>query len=267
MQPTVDLFKIERDSVDKHVANKVSKVILTKLNLPKVVLTKLNRMETPLTSYKLDKSKLVASNQISQLPSSTDQKYGLRTRKKIHYNDLDSVVESQEALPDQTKLMTYLDNFFRENNIPLKPRSPVLGDGNCFFRSIVDQILLHSISSAPTNHQDLRLAVCDHIQNLPEDILNTITKIIFNGKKGGLVSLARRQRRLGRFVDDSGIMVLTTALYLGRNIHLYSNKARGEFTAIDGGEGAEKQPPITVFYFREKQHYQSGEVREKNGAI
>ena len=61
--------------------------------------------------------------------------------------------------------------------------------------------------------------VCDFVKQLPEDIQETTISIVFNGKKRGLNELVGRQRKAGQWVDNTGIMVLTTAHYLGRYIH------------------------------------------------
>ena len=131
------------------------------------------------------------------------------------------------------------------------------------------------------------------MKQLPEDIQETTISIVFNGKKRGLNELVGRQRKAGQWVDNTGIMVLTTAHYLGRyihptlseyvkittklncthiyshlhiiylcrNIHLYSYPTPGDstrqfsLTKIEAGAGAEAEPPITVFFY--DKHYQT----------
>ena len=93
---------------------------------------------------------------------------------------------------------------------------------------------------------------------MPEDIQKNMIDVVFVGKKRGLADLATRQRKDGQWVDNTGVMVLATALYLGRNIHLYSYGAKeSEFslTKIDGGEGADDLTPITIFFY--DRHYQT----------
>ena len=58
------------------------------------------------------------------------------------------------------------------------------------------------------------------MKQLPEDIQETTISIVFNGKKRGLNELVGRQRKAGQWVDNTGIMVLTTAHYLARYIYL-----------------------------------------------
>merc|ERR1711971_406687 len=183
-----------------------------------------------------------------------------KNKRKSDY-DFASESESEEEVEEQKKLMAELRQFFKDNNIQLKPRAPTRGDGNCFFRSVADQIILHKISDKPTTHRELRLAVCNHIKDLPKDVLQSTVDIIYKGKRRGLADLAHRQRKLGQFVDDYGIMVMSTALFLNRDIEVYSAHASGNqghsVTKIDGGEGADKLPPLTIFYFKDYQHYQT----------
>ena len=58
-------------------------------------------------------------------------------------------------------------------------------------------------------------------------------------------------------MDDSGVMVMATALFLERDVEVYSGREGGgtTITRIEGGEGAGGKQPLTVFYFRK--HYQS----------
>jgi len=179
----------------------------------------------------------------------------LKNKKVKDESESDS--ESKEEKKNQKKLLNELRKLFKDNNIPLQPRAATRGDGNCFFRSVADQILLHQIPNKPSTHTSLRLAVCDHIKKLPPAILQNTVDIVFKGKRRGLIGLASRQRKSRQFVDDNGVMVMATALFLGRNIQVYSENALHEATKIDGGEGADELPPLTIFYFRDYQHYQS----------
>ena len=77
--------------------------------------------------------------------------------------------------------------------------------------------------------------------------------VVFLGKKRGLADLASRQRKDGQWVDNTGVMVLATALYLGRDIHLYSpteTSATSEVstTRIEGRGEAGDLEPLTIFF-------------------
>ena len=84
--------------------------------------------------------------------------------------------------------------------------------------------------------------------------------MVFKGKSRGLSDLASRQRKDGQWVDDRGVMVLATAIYLGRDILLYSPATTSattevSVTKIEGrGETADLQP-LTIFFHN--RHYQS----------
>ena len=83
---------------------------------------------------------------------------------------------------------------------------------------------------------------------------------VFNGKRRALTDLACRQRKAGQWVDNTGIMVLTTAHYLGRNIHLYSypsGPGSSEFslTKIEVEEVDQSLEPLTIFFW--EKHYQT----------
>ena len=132
----------------------------------------------------------------------------------------ESESESKEEKKKQNYFTKLLDKLFKNNKIPLQPRGATRGDGNCFFRSVADQILLHQISNKPKTHTSLRLAVCDHIKKLPPAILQNTVDIVFKGKRRGLIGLASRQRKSRQFVDDNGVMVMATALFLGRNLQV-----------------------------------------------
>ena len=98
-----------------------------------------------------------------------------------------------------------------------------------------------------------------NVNNLREDIIERTIENVFNGKKRGLSELVARQRRAGQWVDNNGIMVMATAHYLGRNIHLYSYPSETgdnaySLTSQDGDPEADDYPPVTVFFY--DKHYQ-----------
>ena len=149
--------------------------------------------------------------------------------------------------------------FMAENDLNLKAFPLTKGDGNCWFRAVAYQIVIQNIPDKARNHRALRLEVCDHVNKLQEDIIERTIDNLFNGKERGLSELVARQRRAGQWVDNNGIMVMATALYLGRNIHLYSYPSETgdnaySLTSQDGGPGADDYPPVTVFFY--DKHYQ-----------
>jgi len=169
----------------------------------------------------------------------------------------------QKALTKKTQfqkeIIVTLQNFFNDNHLNLEPRSPTKADGNCFFRSIVDQLELHEIPDQPSTHKKLRLEISNFLLHLPDNVMQTTVDVVFKGKKAGLKNLAYRQKKPGQFVDNNGIMVMATGLFLKRQIHVHSKTQQDCHcvTKIDGGEGSENLDPLTIFYFQDHQHYQS----------
>jgi len=177
-------------------------------------------------------------------------------KPKIEVNE--SALSAEETI-DQKILREELENFFKQNNLPLQLRELTQRDGNSFFRAIADQIILHQILGKPTNHHTLRHAICSHLKHLPDKVTENIPKGL------SLTVLSCRQRKSGQYVDDHGIMMMATALFLNRNIDVYSGDLKAAessgdlptLSKIDGGEGAEQTPSLTVFYYKDFKHYQS----------
>ena len=183
------------------------------------------------------------------------------TNRNLTNDDIDEDCDREFCHQDHCYIEE-IDKFMKETGLNLKAFPPTKGDGNCWFRAIADQVVIQNIPDKARNHRALRLEVCDHVKMLPEDIRETTIAIVFNGKKRGLSELVARQRRAGQWVDNTGIMVLTTAHYLVRNIHLYSypsetgdNARPYSLTRIEAGPGAEDHSPVTVFFY--DKHYQT----------
>jgi len=183
------------------------------------------------------------------------------TDRSLTNEDIDEDCDREFCHQDRCYIEE-IDKFMKETGLNLKAFPPTKGDGNCWFRAISDQVVIQNIPDKAKNHRALRLEVCDHVKMLPEDIRETTIAIVFNGKKRGLSEMVARQRKAGQWVDNTGIMVLTTAHYLARNIHLYSYRSETRdntrlysLTKIEAGPGAEKCPPVTVFFY--DKHYQT----------
>ena len=181
------------------------------------------------------------------------------TNRNLSNDDIDEYYD-KEFCHEYHCYVKDINIFMKKNGINLKAFPLTKGDGNCWFRAVAYLIVIQNIPDKARNHRALRLEVCDHVKKLPEDILESTIEVVFNEKKRGLSDLVTRQRRAGQWVDNNGIMVLTTAYYLGRNIHLYSypdetSDYEYSLTKHEGGPGAEDYPPLTVF-FHDK-HYQT----------
>ena len=146
------------------------------------------------------------------------------TDRSLSNDDIDEDCDREFCHQDRCYIEE-IDKFMKETGLNLKAFPPTKGDGNCWFRAISDQVVIQNIPDKARNHRALRLEVCDHVKMLPEDIQETTIAIVFNGKKRGLNEMVARQRKAGQWVDNTGIMVMTTAHYLARNIHLYSYRS------------------------------------------
>ena len=167
----------------------------------------------------------------------------------------------QEVLSsDELEFLSFVAEVLQANELALSPSPPTKGDGNCWFRAVADQVEFLNIPGKVRNFRAIRLEVCDFLRHLPDDIKQTTIEVVFKGKSGGLSDLASRQRKEGQWVDDTGVMVLATAPYLGRDIHLYSpstTSATSEVstTRIEGRGEAGDLDPLTIFF--NCRHYQS----------
>ena len=137
--------------------------------------------------------------------------------------------------------------YLQRINSDMALRDPTPGDGNCFYHAVLDQINLLGIEDVPESHHQLRLAVCDSLPNLPQEMKNQIGE-------ARLEELAGIHSQNGVWAAQE--MIQAMAYFLNRNIIIYSpNDAIMSQTKIDGGDGADQKAALTVFYHG--QHYQS----------
>jgi len=166
---------------------------------------------------------------------------------------------------------TRLESHIREHSLNLIPREATRNDGNCWYDAIADQIVLHEVPDMPTNHIDLRTAVCDALPYLPQS--KDWIQNIFGGEKS-FSNFIEEHKNPGVWTDGLGIMCQATSLYVGRNIHIVGTANIGQgfaFTKLESVDDADSFPPFTVGYYQDK-HYQSlqedprlqGEVVEQN---
>ena len=104
-------------------------------------------------------------------------------------------------------------------------------DGNCWWSSIADQILLEGLEF-PSSHEELRLMVINSADLHPNRV--QWIQSIFNNDVSAWESWKRYQLRNGTFTDEWGLVQHLTAFYLDVNIHIIgtSNTDSNPYTAI-----------------------------------
>jgi len=179
------------------------------------------------------------------------------TDRNLTNDDIDNEDEKTFS-PEEVEFVTEMNQWLLETDLGLEAGPITKGDGNCWFRALSEQVNIHNLPDMPRNHRSLRLEVCDHVKNLPEKVLEDIIQVSFDGKRKKLTDLICRQRFADQWIDDHGIMNLTTAAYLSRDIMIYSypTTPSGKYgiTKIPSSDD-ESLPPLTVFY--SEKHYQT----------
>jgi len=168
-----------------------------------------------------------------------------------------------EALMAMQFRDTRLQSHIREHNLNLVPREATRNDGNCWYDAIADQIVLHDVPDKPTNHVDLRQAVCDAIPKLPQ--AKEWIQNLF-GDEATFLDFLEEHKTTGIWTDSLGIMCQATALFVGRNVHIVGTANIGQgfaFTKLESVEEAEDFPPFTVGYYQDR-HYQSLQERPQH---
>merc|ERR1719369_2236396 len=117
-----------------------------------------------------------------------------------------------EALMTMQFRDTRLQSHIREHNLNLIPREATRNDGNCWYDAIADQIVLHEVPDKPTNHIDLRIAVCNALPKLPQ--AKDWVQNIFGGEES-FCDFIEEHKKPGVWTDGLGIMCQATSLYVG----------------------------------------------------
>jgi len=204
----------------------------------------------------LDKENKVEKLKREKKPKTED------TDMTVTDKEIDESEVSEEVTENELQYIAEIDQFMKETNLNLEPQPATKGDGNCWYRAAACQVVLHKIPNKPRNHKSMRLEVSNHLKHLPTQVKEDTVNVVYQGRAKGLTDLASRQRKAGQWVDNMGVMVLATAHYLGRNIHLYGYPTSTEhqsrlfsLTRIEGGDKADIHPPLTIFYY--DRHYQT----------
>ena len=133
--------------------------------------------------------------------------------------------------------------------LPIFQKVKTLGDGNCFFRAVSDQLNKHE-----RNHLKLRTAAVNHIA-----INRDYFSAFLTSDNNNMEQYIRRMKRDGTYADH--LAIKATSVVIRRNIviHRYDDIP----SLVPSSEDTMAQ--IHVAYDRENLHYDS--VRCLNGSV
>lgn len=123
-----------------------------------------------------------------------------------------------------TSLLTLdsLENFLREHNLGLRSRAKILGDGNCWWRSVTDWAMA-----------------------------------AYNGKVRDYNAFVKNQASEGTRTDEEGIVVFATADYLGVDFHIAGDQncnknSRDTILVVQGSEndGEDDKAILHIGYYQ-----------------
>ena len=135
-----------------------------------------------------------------------------------------------------------------KNNLGLKQRPAIPGDGNCWYTAIVD--LTKSLCMVgPSTPNQLRLAVTNAIMSHPNK--RQWIRSLFGGKARAFNKFVKEQSKDGVFVDNYSIAVTVTAEVLDVQFHIVgtSNDEKTPVTTI--GEPAGGKKILHVGYYQD----------------
>ena len=149
---------------------------------------------------------------------------------------------------DVMENVLFVNGELKKQNIPYRCSDPTLADGNCWWRATAALLGMEGEDA----HIRLRTMVCENIKNCPEKWREEVKNVCFNGKSRGLREFVIRQKTVGKYTDDRGIITQATAYATQRNILVFS--VEGLITLAGKGE-ADKHEPLAVFL--DSKHYQA----------
>ena len=155
-----------------------------------------------------------------------------------------------------TSLLTLdsLENFLREHNLGLRSRAKILGDGNCWWRSVADLIKLYGLN-ALIDPGLLRKMVVASLKTHPRKM--DWAMAAYNGKVRDYNAFVKNQASEGTWTDEEGIVVFATADYLGVDIHIAGDQncnknSRDPILVVQGSEndGEDDKAVLHIGYYQ-----------------
>ena len=118
-----------------------------------------------------------------------------------------------------TSLLTKdtLAEYLTKHDLGLRMRASILGDGNCWWRTVADLIQLLGLK-APSDPAMLRKMVVATLPTHPNKVDWALAA--FNGKLRKYNQFVKSQTMDGTWTDKDGILVVATADYLGVDFHI-----------------------------------------------
>ena len=186
--------------------------------------------------------------------------------KPLYLNS--SLTEITEKPLDLNSSLTEITEILKLKSLNLICSTTTIGDGNCWFRALMDQLKIHHVTmfpkigkfrqpKFPNTHEELRQYVLKVLPRLPQ---------FKEWKKSVLTS----ELKIGKFLadhkmnkqwtDEDGIIVQASALIIGRKINIvgsvdYSGQ-KEPITIIEGGHDSENLPHFNIAYLQDI-HFQS----------
>ena len=134
---------------------------------------------------------------------------------------------------------------------PLEKYGTTPGVGNCWYEACTSLMKLYNIREISA--QQLREEVIDNMEQC-ENFENVCESFKSNGTN--TEEFKKKHRQEGTFTDEDGVMVMTTAIYLGITLRIFSNSNTKKipYTEFNGGKS------IIFHIFQDRRgsgHYQS----------
>ena len=152
---------------------------------------------------------------------------------------------------DVEEFVKFVDGILKYQKIPYKCSAPTPADGNCWWRAMAVLLGMEGEDA----HITLRTQVCANVKNCPRKWIDNVVDINFKEKRKGLTDLVYRQKEVGRYTDDKGVVTQATAFYTKRDIHVFSETGGSVPTVLECGHGVDNHEPLAVFFNAE--HYQA----------